>query len=232
MPDAATMTELPIDEAMHALRVLRTNSGDEIHLMDGVGNFYRAEVTIAATRHCMYKILETMPQEKSWHGNIHLAIAPTKVMDRMEWLAEKATEIGFDSLTFLNCQFSERKVAHTGRLEKIIVSAVKQSRKPWKPIINPLVKFNDFMENHCEGYKFIAHCHDEMPRIDLFDELQALPKDGAITILVGPEGDFSVSEVKLAIKQGYKSVSLGNSRLRTETAGLMGIAMAQLARRK
>ena len=127
---------MPTEEALHALRVLRIKSGDEINLMDGVGNFYRAEVTLAATKRCLYEVKEVLPQQPAWHGHVHLAIAPTKVMDRIEWMAEKATEIGFDELSFLNCKFSERKTMRTVRLDKIVISAVKQSHKAWKPIVN------------------------------------------------------------------------------------------------
>lgn len=232
VPDAATAEELPMEEAMHALRVLRLRSGDEMFLMDGRGTFYRAEVTIAATKRCMYAIKEALPQEKSWHGRIHLAIAPTKMMDRIEWMVEKGTEIGFDEVTFLNCAFSERRSIRTVRLDKIVVAATKQSRKPWKPQLNALQSFKEFIRQPREGQKFIAHCYDEVPREDLFQLLQQAPVDDPVTVLVGPEGDFSIDEVKLAVEQGYRSVSLGNSRLRTETAGLMAITMAQLAKRK
>ena len=232
VPDAATATELPLEEAMHALRVLRLKSGDEMFLMDGQGTFYRAEVTIAATKRCLYEIRETLPQEKSWHGRIHLVIAPTKMMDRIEWMTEKSTEIGFDELSFLNCAFSERHNIRTVRLDKIVVAAVKQSRKPWKPQLNSLQSFKEFIKTPREGQKYIAHCYDEVPREDLFQLLQQAPVDDDVTILVGPEGDFSIDEVRMAQQYGYQSVSLGNSRLRTETAGLMAVAMAQLAKRR
>lgn len=232
VPEAATTNELPIDEALHALRVLRLKSGDEMFLMDGMGTFYRAEVVLAATKRCVYEIKETMPQEKTWEGRIHLAIAPTKMMDRIEWMTEKATEIGFDELSFLNCQFSERRMVRHARLDKIVTAAVKQSRKPWRPVLNQMTSFKDFISKPIEGQKFIAHCYNEIERNDLFGLLQQSPKDEAITIMVGPEGDFSIDEVRLAMRQGYHSVSLGNSRLRTETAGLMAVAMAQLAKRK
>lgn len=231
MPDAPQNDELPMGEAMHALRVLRLKSGDEMYLMDGEGTFYLAEVTIAATKRCMYKIVKTMPEEKTWNGRIHLAIAPTKMSDRMEWLAEKATEVGFDEISFLNCKFSERKTMRTTRLEKIIISAMKQSRKPWMPKINPMVSFGDFVRKPIAGRKFIAHCYEEIERADFF----SLIGDGTtddVTILIGPEGDFSVDEVRLAMAQGYQSVSLGKSRLRTETAGLSAVMMAQLSLRK
>ena len=232
VPNAANETEMPMEEAMHALRVLRLKSGDEMFLMDGNGTFYRAEVTIAATKHCMYEIKETLPQQKGWTGHIHLAMAPTKMMDRVEWLVEKATEIGFDEMSFLNCKLSERKSMRTVRLDKIAIAAVKQSRKPWKPRINSFVNFKDFVSQPREGRKYIAHCYEEIERTDLFRELSAMPKEESVTVLIGPEGDFSFDEVQLAISKGYQPITLGNSRLRTETAGLMAVAMAQLVFRK
>ena len=232
VPNAANETEMPMEEAMHALRVLRLKSGDEMFLMDGNGTFYRAEVTIAATKHCMYEIKETLPQQKGWTGHIHLAMAPTKMMDRVEWLVEKATEIGFDEISFLNCKLSERKSMRTVRLDKIAIAAVKQSRKPWKPRINSFVNFKDFVSQPREGRKYIAHCYEEIERTDLFRELSAMPKEESVTVLIGPEGDFSFDEVQLAISKGYQPITLGNSRLRTETAGLMAVAMAQLVLRK
>ena len=230
VPDAANQTELPVDEAMHALRVLRLKGGDEMFLMDGVGNYYRAQVTIAATHHCYYEILEQMPQEPQWKGRVQLGIAPTKMLDRVEWMLEKATEIGVDEVSFLNCQFSERKLIKTTRLEKIVVSAVKQSHKAWKPVLNEIVSFKSFINQPHEGRKYIAHCYEEVPRTYLFDELRK-PSDSADAIvLIGPEGDFSIDEVKMAIEAGWQSVHLGKSRLRTETAGLSAVMMMQLAK--
>lgn len=232
VPNAGQENEMPTEEALHALRVLRIKSGDEINLMDGVGNFYRAEVTLAATKRCLYEVKEVLPQQPAWHGHVHLAIAPTKVMDRIEWMAEKATEIGFDELSFLNCKFSERKTMRTVRLDKIVISAVKQSHKAWKPIVNQLVSFKEFIAQPRKGRKFICHCYEEFEKVDLMTELQKpYDEDADVTVLVGPEGDFSVDEVKLAIANGYESASLGTSRLRTETAGLMSVAMANLTRR-
>ena len=197
-----------------------------------MGNFYRAEVTLAATKRCLYEVKEVLPQQPAWHGHVHLAIAPTKVMDRIEWMAEKATEIGFDELSFLNCKFSERKTMRTVRLDKIVISAVKQSHKAWKPIVNQMVSFKEFIAQPRKGRKFICHCYEEFEKVDLMTELQKpYDEDADVTVLVGPEGDFSVDEVKLAIANGYESASLGTSRLRTETAGLMSVAMANLTRR-
>ena len=251
VPEAATQVELPAEEATHALRVLRLKGGDEIFLMDGEGSFYRAEVTAASSKRCLYEIKETMPQERAWKGHIHLAIAPTKMMERIEWMAEKATEIGFDELSFLNCQFSERKVVKTPRIDKIVISAVKQSHKAWKPVVNELESFKDFIQTPRPGRKFICHCYEEIEKKDFFQEISSLSngadcksasssasadtKDASssadITVLVGPEGDFSIDEVRLALENGYESVSLGTSRLRTETAGLVAVHMAHIARR-
>ncbi len=235
VPSAAELTELPMDEAMHALRVLRLKSGDEMYLMDGEGCFYRAEVTIAATKRCMYEIKEVLPQEKGWKGGVHIAIAPTKMMDRIEWFSEKATEVGIDDITFLNCKFSERKVMRTVRLDKIVVSAMKQSRKPWKPRLNAMMSFKEFVTTPRNGRKYIAHCYDEIERKDFFTDVYTLSKSEEgddVTVLIGPEGDFSIDEVKLAMDNGYVPVSLGTSRLRTETAALTATMIAQLALRK
>ena len=233
VPDAPAQEELPADEAMHALRVLRLKRGDELFLMDGVGNYYRAKVTIAATHHCYYEILETLPQQPQWQGRIHLAIAPTKTLERIEWMLEKATEVGVDEVSFVNCKFSERRILKTVRLEKIAVSAMKQSHKAWKPVIREMMPFKRFLEEPLSGRKFIAHCYDEIPRTSLFDELRTLYRTSPsedVTVLVGPEGDFSIDEVRLALEAGYQSVHLGASRLRTETAGLTSVMMMQLAK--
>ena len=229
-PDAATSHELPTDEAMHALRVLRLQSGDEMMLMDGVGNYYRAEVTLAHTKHCLYDIKEVMPQQPQWLGHVHLAIAPTKMMERMEWLAEKAVEIGVDEISFLNCQFSERRIVKLPRVEKIVIAATKQSHKAWKTTLNEVVTFKDFIAKPREGGKYIAHCYEEIPRTSLFDELRQAGASQDATVLIGPEGDFSIDEVRMAVANGYQSVHLGASRLRTETAGLSAVMMMQLSK--
>ena len=242
VPDAATQTELPQEEATHALRVLRIQAGDELFLMDGKGVFYRSEVSLATNKRCIYEVKEVMPQQPAWRGHIHLAIAPTKMMDRIEWMTEKATEIGFDEISFLNCKFSERKVIRTDRVDKIVVSAVKQSHKAWKPVVNELQNFKDFITTPRNGRKFICHCYEEIEKKDFFAEIsKSCPADDSagaaqegaddITVLVGPEGDFSIDEVRLALENGYESVSLGTSRLRTETAGLVAVNMCHLARR-
>lgn len=216
-PDIQTKTELPEEEAQHCIRVLRLTAGDEITLTDGKGNFYRAEISAATNKRCLVNITETIYQEPLWPCRLHIAMAPTKNMDRNEWFAEKATEIGFDELTFLNCRFSERKVIKTERIEKILVSAIKQSLKARLPVLNEMTDFDKFIARNFRGQKFIAHCYEgEKPL--LRDVLQ---KGEDALVLIGPEGDFSEEEVKKAIEKGFIPISLGKSRLRTETAALV-----------
>lgn len=227
-PDAQISQELPEEEAAHAVRVLRLQAGDEMMLMDGQGDFYRAEVTMASQKHCLYRIIEILPQQPQWKGHLHLAIAPTKMMERIEWLVEKAVEIGVDEISFLNCQFSERKVLKLPRVDKIAISAMKQSRKAWKTQLNDMDSFKSFISQEHKGRKFIAHCYDEIARTYLYDELRQLSDSDDVLVLIGPEGDFSVEEVRMAIDHGFVSVHLGESRLRTETAGLSAVMMMQL----
>ncbi|WP_291587323.1 16S rRNA (uracil(1498)-N(3))-methyltransferase [Bacteroides sp.] len=216
-PDIQKSLELPEEEAQHCVRVLRLNAGDEITLTDGNGNFYRAEITTATNKRCLVKILETIPQEPLWSGHLHIAMAPTKNMDRNEWFAEKATEIGFNELTFLNCRFSERKVIKMERIEKIVVSAIKQSLKARLPKLNGMTDFDKFITQEFAGQKFIAHCYEgEKPLLKNVMK----PGEDAL-VLIGPEGDFSEEEVAKAIEKGFQPISLGKSRLRTETAALV-----------
>ncbi|MEG1006249.1 MAG: 16S rRNA (uracil(1498)-N(3))-methyltransferase [Bacteroides sp.] len=216
-PDIQIKAELPEEEAQHCIRVLRLTTGDEITLTDGKGCFYRAEISAATNKRCMVTILETIGQDPLWKGHLHIAMGPTKNMDRNEWFAEKATEIGMDELSFLNCRYSERKVIKTERIEKILVSAMKQSLKARLPKLNPMIDFDKFIEQKFDGQKFIAHCYEgEKPLLkDVF-------KRGEDTlVLIGPEGDFSEEEVKKALDKGFVAISLGKSRLRTETAALV-----------
>lgn len=231
VPDAANVNELPEEEAQHAVRVLRMGMGDELMLMDGQGTFYRATITESTKKRCLYHIEETLPQPRQWQPHLHLAVAPTKNMDRMEWLAEKATEIGFDELTFLNCRWSERTAIKTERIDKILISAMKQSHKAWKPLLNGMTDFKAFLQNVQDKpvQKYICHCHEEAtlhPKLPLKDVLQT-GKD--TLILIGPEGDFSLDEVQIAESQGFQSVTLGKSRLRTETAALVAVHLMNLA---
>jgi 16S rRNA (uracil1498-N3)-methyltransferase len=236
VPNASSVNELPEEEAQHAVRVLRMEMGDEMMLMDGEGIFYRAIVTEATKKRCLYRIEETLPQERQWQPHLHLAMAPTKNMDRTEWFAEKATEIGFDELTFLRCRWSERTVIKTERVEKILVSAMKQSHKAWKPILNEMADFKAFLQEIKERenrngkvmQKFICHCYEEEGLGEKVALKDALNSGEDVLVMVGPEGDFSIDEVKMAEANGFQSVSLGKSRLRTETAALVAVHLMNL----
>lgn len=223
-PDIATTLELPQDEAAHAIRVLRLAEGSEVMLTDGKGSFYRAEIDMISGKRCYVRIVETITPDPLWRGHLHLAMAPTKNMDRIEWFAEKATEIGFDELTFLDCRFSERRVVKTERVEKILVSAMKQSLKPTLPLLNGMTPFDKFVSQPFEGQKFIAHCY-EGEKEALLQALQ--PGENAL-VLIGPEGDFSPEEVQKAMTYGFRPITLGRSRLRTETAALVAVHMMNI----
>ena len=228
VPDIAERWELSEEEAAHALRVLRLSIGAELEITDGKGNLYKAVISSIAGKHCYVEAKEVLPMPKGWNGNIHIAVAPTKNMDRIEWFAEKATEIGLDALTFVNCRFSERKVIKTERVERIVVSAMKQSLKYSKPVVDDMVDFKKFISQERSGEKYIAHCYDGEKNM-----LKDIHQAGCdATVLIGPEGDFSPEEVKMAMEAGYKPVSLGNSRLRTETAALAACHILMLKNEK
>lgn len=216
-PDIKANPELPEEEAQHCVRVLRLAIGSEIVLTDGKGRFYQAEISAIAGKRCMVNIKEETKQPPLWSCHLHIAMAPTKNMDRNEWFAEKATEIGFDELTFLNCRFSERKVIKNERIEKILVSAIKQSLKARLPILNEMTDFDRFISKDFKGQRFIAHCYEgEKPLLK-----DVLRKGEDALVLIGPEGDFSPEEVEKAVGCGFVPISLGKSRLRTETAALV-----------
>lgn len=228
-PDIANTHELPAEEAAHAVRVLRMKEGDRMLVCDGKGFFYDCEISTADSKRCRVNILRADEGKKYWKTAIHLAVAPTKNMDRMEWLSEKATEIGFDSISFLACKNSERRVVKTERIEKIIVSAVKQSHKAWMPEIREICSFSSFIRQPFNGQKFIAHCWELPSELPFLGDV--LSPDSPSLILIGPEGDFSQDEVREAVSQGFQPISLGESRLRTETAALVAVHLANLAKR-
>jgi len=216
-PDIAVNTELPDEEGQHAIRVLRLNEGAEILLTDGKGTFYKAAIAVANAKHCRVDILEQWSPGKLWGFTLHIAVAPTKNMDRLEWFAEKATEIGIDAITCLNCRYSERKEVKPARIEKILVSAMKQSQKATLPVLTGMTDFKTFVSQPFDGRKFIAHCNEgEKPLIK-----QIYNQGESALVLIGPEGDFSPEEVALALHNGFEPISLGESRLRTETAALV-----------
>ena len=208
----------PKDESKHIVKVLRKRTGDVLDITNGSGNFFKAEIIVASPSNCTVKILEvTSEQPLPYH--LHLAVAPTKLNDRFELFLEKATEIGISEISPIICDHSERKVIKEERYERIIQSAMKQSLKAHIPKLNEAQSFSDFLETTktFNGDRFIAHC-EETNRFSLKQKLQ--PKRDVL-ILIGPEGDFSPSEIEQAIQVGFSPVMLGESRLRTETAAIV-----------
>ncbi|MCP9611990.1 16S rRNA (uracil(1498)-N(3))-methyltransferase [Coprobacter tertius] len=224
-PEIETSKELPEEESQHCVRVLRLKEGDEIHLTDGKGAFYKAVITLSHPKHCKVDITETIYYTNPWPGKICIAIAPTKNIDRTEWFAEKCTEIGIDEIILLKCRFSERKEVKNERITKILVSAMKQSLKAVLPVLSGMTEFKKLVAQPFDGEKFIAHCYDDENKIPL--KKAYTPGRNAL-VLIGPEGDFSTEEVEIAVKNGFKPISLGNSRLRTETAGVVACHTLQL----
>ena len=214
-----TCPELPEEESGHAVRVLRHVEGDEIEVVDGRGTWYHCRITAAHPKHCGVEIIESRP-DKHWPYRVELAVGPTKNLDRMEWWIEKATEMGLDRFIPLKCRFSERKELKTERIRKIAVSAMKQSLKATLPDIDEMTDIKRFLQEPFEGQKFIAHCMEDQPR-QLLSHL--IRKGSDVRVLIGPEGDFSPEEVALALANGYEPISLGDQRLRTETAALASV---------
>lgn len=212
------------DESKHCVRVLRLIEGDRIVLVDGKGGFYHAQITEAHPKRCSATIIEAIEEYGKKPFYLHIAIAPTKNIDRFEWFLEKATEIGIHEITPLRSFNSERKEVKTERLEKIMVSAMKQSIKAYLPLLNPMTPFHEFINQPHEADKFIAHC-EEQNKIHLKNLV--LPHRN-ILVLIGPEGDFSSEEIKSALQNNYQPVSLGESRLRTETAGVVAAHITNL----
>lgn len=204
------------EESKHAVRVLRLIVGDAVTLIDGKGGLYKAEIKDAHPKRTILQINSATQEFNKRNHYLHIAIAPTKNLDRVEWFLEKATEIGIDEISLIICQRSERKEAKVERLDKIITSAVKQSIKAYHPVLNAPVPFGQFLKQPFDGQKFIAHC-DDGEKTEL---AQSIQKQKRYLIMIGPEGDFSPAEVDAALQNGYKAITLGESRLRTETAAL------------
>lgn len=207
--------ELNEEESRHCVKVLRLQTNDLIFLIDGKGGFYKARIIHSNPKKTVLAIEEYLKEYGKRNHFLHIAMAPTKNIERFEWFLEKATEIGIDEITPLICERSERREAKTARLNKIITSAVKQSIKAYHPVLNEPVKYKQFI-NKAEGQKFIAHCMEG----EKFSLKQCLVPESRYTVLIGPEGDFTPGELQDALGSGFHPISLGNSRLRTETAGL------------
>ena len=212
------------EESKHCVRVLRLAVGAKIVLIDGKGGWYEAEIIDDNVKRCTVKIIESKKETGKRNHHLHIAIAPTKNMDRLEWFIEKAVEIGIDEISLINCRNSERGIVKADRMEKVAISAIKQSLKTYLPVINEMMDFKKFIVSttNFSGQKFIAHCYSE--DVDKHHLKTIYRKGSDAMILIGPEGDFSVDEVKLAIDNGFKEISLGTSRLRTETAALYACA--------
>lgn len=204
------------EESKHCIRVLRLEAGSEIQLVDGRGGLYNAQITDAHPKRVVLQINSVVPAFNKRNHYLHIAIAPTKNIERTEWFIEKATEIGIDEISPVICQRSERKEVKVDRLNKIITSAIKQSIKAYHPVLNEPVSFDQLIAKKFDGQKFIAHC-DKGDKANLG---AALVPHGSYLILIGPEGDFSTPEIEAALQSGYKAITLGESRLRTETAAL------------
>ena len=206
-------------ESRHIVRVLRKKEGDILQITNGKGLLFDAQISIANDKKCRAEIIGFTEKTKPWNYNLHIAIAPTKNNDRIEWFLEKATEIGIDEITPIICANSERRVVKLDRFEKIIQSAMKQSLKFTLPKLNEPIKFTEFINKEFDGKVCIAHCEDDEKQ-HLKEIVKANEK---VTILIGPEGDFSTQEIQLALAKKCLPVSLGESRLRTETAGLVAV---------
>ncbi len=216
-PEIKQSHKLPEQESTHCIKVLRMSEGETITVTDGLGFFYKCTIIQAHPKHVVINIDETIPTPKSWSFNVNIAFAPTKNMDKNEWFVEKATEIGIDRITPLHCKFSERKEIRNDRLQKTAISAMKQSKQAVLPLIDEMTSFNEFIVQPFDGEKYIAHCYEseKMYLTSIYKNMQNA------LILIGPEGDFSEEEVQMAIKNNFKPISLGNNRLRTETACLV-----------
>ena len=217
--DKGEYYSLSKEESSHCVKVLRLREKDTICLTNGTGRFVFAEITDASPKLCSFIVNEVKDDYGKRNYRIHIAVAPTKNMNRMEWFVEKAVEMGVDKISFFTSEHSERMVVKRERVEKIMISALKQSLKAYMPELDEKVSFKDLVKNSQESKKFIAYCKPE-GRTSIKDSYN---KEEDVLILIGPEGDFSENEVSFAIENGFKTITLGESRLRTETAALFAL---------
>ncbi|MBT8323605.1 MAG: 16S rRNA (uracil(1498)-N(3))-methyltransferase [Eudoraea sp.] len=206
----------PEEESRHIVKVLRKQEGDKLQITNGKGYLFTAEILAADPKSCKAAIVKTTKKHQKMY-RLHMVVAPTKNMDRFEWFLEKVTEIGVHEITPIICEHSERKVLKLNRLKKIMQSAMKQSLRTYLPKLNEPLTYDEFIKREHEGLLFIAHCQEE----EKMELVRRVAPDKDITILIGPEGDFSEKEIDLAYENGFYPVSLGDARLRTETAAIV-----------
>ena len=216
------------EESRHIIKVLRKIEGDLLAITDGHGGLYNAEITQANSKKCVVHIRQAELKTKPWDYYLHIAIAPTKMNDRMEWFLEKATEIGIDEITPVICDHSERRVIKSERMQKVLISAMKQSLKCELPKLNEAIPLKDFLERRHKGLKLIAHCQET----ERTDPKLLIGNHKSILMIIGPEGDFSDSEINKALNLNFVPVTLGKSRLRTETAGVVACHMTSMLHEK
>lgn len=219
--DDAGRAVLNAEESRHCISVLRMRKGDAIHFVDGAGGFYFAEISEAHSSECVATIIRKQEEYGKREYSLQIAIAPTKNADRFEWFVEKAVEIGIDHIIPLICTHSERKTINADRIQRLILSSCKQSMKAAFPVLHTCISFKDFIHNNNEQTRLIAHCSPSFSRSSIHASYQ---KGQDAIILIGPEGDFSEEEIRLALDKGYTGLTLGESRLRTETAGVIACA--------
>lgn len=225
-PNIASEPVLPEEESNHCVQVLRRTAGDAIEVTDGMGHLFHCVITNPHRKHCELRIERVETPDPLHEGFIRICVAPTKNIDRLEWAIEKCVEMGVDEIIPILCEHSERKTINYDRLQKILVSAAKQSLKTRFPQLQPLTKMTDVQVN---GDKFIAHCIEGYKATDNKHALQQLVARGhETTVMIGAEGDFSPAEVEWALSNGYRPVSLGAARLRTETAAIVACHTAVL----
>nr|WP_294897344.1 16S rRNA (uracil(1498)-N(3))-methyltransferase [uncultured Pedobacter sp.] len=212
----ATIYQLNEEESKHCIRVLRLKIGDKVNLIDGKGGFYLAQIISDHPKRTELHIVEAQQEYAKRNHYLHIALAPTKNTDRFEWFLEKATEIGIDEITPIICDRSERKEVKIDRSNKIITTAIKQSLKAYHPLLNPQISFKEFILSAKAEFKYIAHCEDGK-KAGIANNFK---KNANYLVLIGPEGDFSTAEIEMALQSGFVPITLGESRLRTETAAL------------
>ena len=214
------------EESKHAIKVLRLSVGDTLHITDGRGTLHLCQVVSDSAKHCTVRVLESQHEFEKRNYTLTMAVAPTKNIDRSEWFLEKATEIGVDNFVALESEHSERRIIKPERELKVITAAVKQSLKAYHPTLEDMTDFKKFVTRDFDGRKFIAHCGEAIKGKSYLASTLAAGENAVI--MIGPEGDFSPEEVRLAVENGFEEITLGTQRFRTETAAVMAVAMVAI----